>query len=318
MRNLVVLFSTILVLAVFSSCEQNELDTLVTAKSDTQDTTAMVYDASKAEEVIVKLEKIDTSALESRLPVLVYSNTFEIGYGGWASIIFDRYEMTPNYKYRAVVTPVHGNPNLYNYGYDAQRYEPFRLIRSSTSQYGTDESYLTINDLYSSEEKAYFSVYGASYTRFHIQIYAEPYCTVGCLAGQYFIGSYLGTYLDVYNANAASGTKVWAYAYNGSIAQRWSLIHAGNDYYYVKSDLGTYLDVYNANPASGTKIWAYAFNGSVAQKWRVLSRGDGYYYFQSALGTYLDVYNSNTASGTPVWAYAFNGSGAQRWKLIRR
>jgi hypothetical protein len=319
MRNLVVLFSTILVLVVFSSCEQNELDTLETLNTNTtQDTTAMPYDAAKAEEVAVTLEKIDTAALESRSRRLVYSNTFEIGYGAWASIIFDKHELTPNYKYTAVVTPIHGNPNLYNYGYDSYRYDKFRLVRSSTYQYGTDENYLTLADLYYSETKAYFSVYGATHTKFVIQIYAEPICTVGCLAGNYYIGSYLGTYLDVYNASAASGTKVWAYAFNGSIAQRWSLISAGGDYYYVRSDLGTYLDVYNANTASGTKVWTYAFNGSIAQKWRVISRGDGYYYFQSAVGTYLDVYNAGTASGTPIWAYAFNGSSAQRWKLYAR
>lgn len=41
--------------------------------------------------------------------------------------------------------------------------------------------------------------------------------------GRYYIQSALGTYLDVYNASPASGTNVWAYQFNSSIAQKWEL-----------------------------------------------------------------------------------------------
>jgi len=141
---------------------------------------------------------------------------------------------------------------------------------------------------------------------------AVPYAE----AGTYYIRSKLGTYLDLKGSNTACGNNVWAYAGNGSNAQRWVLVDAGGGWFFIKNLLGNcYLDVQNGYRYSGNNVWSYTGNRTDAQRWRFDRVGD-YYCIVSAYGYYLDVAGGSRASGTNVQIYDRNGSDAQKWSLI--
>lgn len=331
-----ILFVLILIVAVvfFNSCEKEALEAPATANIDTNSTEATpagaliqkdsLKDNPSVALVAAQIDRIDTTKIdfnsltESRSGIqLIQEITVTMSQGFWYLKGFNRYDLSSGYRYIAKVIPYHGDPDLYVHGRQADG--DWRTIRSSKGPGSSvEEVSATLSDLNSTEDRLYFNVYANTYCQFKIQIYREAICTTGCLAGNYYIKSALGTYLDVYGGIPASGTNVWAYGFNGTVAQKWTLIHAGNNYYYIRSELGTYLDVQWNNPASGTNVWAYSFTGTTAQKWYVYQSGDGYVYIGSALGTFLDVYGGIPNSGTNVWAYRFNGTPAQKWSLIRR
>jgi len=321
MKNLLNLITIIALVTTFFSCEQ---DNLMNDLSEIENTNVQSnkepVDLTEASEI--QLDSItleEPSELESRNGrELIYETTATLSPNQWLLRYMDISNLEYDAKYILKVTPVNGDPDAFIHGFNGQ----YRKIRESRRGSGyVEEVYGKRSDLNlnNREYRLYFNVYASSHTTFKFQIFKENNNTcTNCLDGSYYIGSALGTYLDVQGGNSASATNVWAYKYNGSVAQKWRLIFAekrnGVDYYYVKSDLGTYLDVKGANSASATNVWAYSFNGSIAQKWRIAQSGNSY-YFQSAVGTYLDVANANSASATNVWAYQYNGTIAQRWKL---
>ena len=91
------------------------------------------------------------------------------------------------------------------------------------------------------------------------------------VSGEYYRieAAHSGKVLDVANGSNKSGTNVWQYSYNGSAAQLWRFVSAGNGYYYIQSKLGTYLDVYGGTASNGNNVWAYSLNKSNAQKWKL-------------------------------------------------
>ena len=76
--------------------------------------------------------------------------------------------------------------------------------------------------------------------------------------------------MDVAKGSRAAGAKVWQYSWNGSDAQLWRFVDAGDGKYYIQSKLGTVLDVTSASAAAGTNVQTYTFNQSTAQKWTLL------------------------------------------------
>lgn len=89
--------------------------------------------------------------------------------------------------------------------------------------------------------------------------------------GYYKIESKLsGKVLDVANGSRTAGANVWQYSWNGSDAQLWRFVDAGDGKYYIQSKLGTVLDVTSASAAAGTNVQTYTFNQSTAQKWTLL------------------------------------------------
>ena len=84
----------------------------------------------------------------------------------------------------------------------------------------------------------------------------------------YFIKSAAsGLSLDVYGGNTASGTNVWAYTPNNTIAQMWRILPTDKGYAVMSANADLALDLYNGSTANGTNIWVYDQNGTNAQKW---------------------------------------------------
>ena len=84
----------------------------------------------------------------------------------------------------------------------------------------------------------------------------------------YFIkNSTSGLSLDVYGGNTASGTNVWAYTANNTVAQMWRILPTDKGYAVMSANADLALDLYNGSTADGTNIWVYDQNGTNAQKW---------------------------------------------------
>ena len=60
--------------------------------------------------------------------------------------------------------------------------------------------------------------------------------------------------MDILNASNAGGANVQQYTWNGSDAQLWKFVDAGNGMYYVRSKLGTVLGLSTESAAAGTNV----------------------------------------------------------------
>lgn len=136
--------------------------------------------------------------------------------------------------------------------------------------------------------------------------------------------------LDVQWGEAKDGSNVWLYEFDGSLAQRWSIIKNG-DFFSILSHLGNnlYLDVQYASTANGTNVWIYTGNGSDSQKFRFmeyypaldnrveLEQGDGVYVIGSANAPsgnlVLDVNSASKDNYANIQLYESNGTLAQQF-----
>ena len=75
--------------------------------------------------------------------------------------------------------------------------------------------------------------------------------------------------LDVTDGVSMSGVNVQMYEYNGSDAQLWKFIDAGNGYYYIQNKLGYMLDVYDGGIANSTNVHVYDKNFTKSQMWKL-------------------------------------------------
>lgn len=78
-----------------------------------------------------------------------------------------------------------------------------------------------------------------------------------------------GKALDVAGGVRKSGVNVQMYEYNGTDAQQWKFISAGNGYYYIQNKLGYMLDVSGGSSANGTNVQVYTANSTNSQKWKL-------------------------------------------------
>ena len=130
-----------------------------------------------------------------------------------------------------------------------------------------------------------------------------------------------GKVLDVAGASTASGATVQQYAYNGSNAQLWYFVDAGNGYYNIYSALGNCLDVWSAGTANGTKIDCYEYNGTNAQKWKLTKSEvrtfvDGTYSITNpSTSRVLSVNGSSAADSANVYVAANQSLSSQRYEL---
>lgn len=142
--------------------------------------------------------------------------------------------------------------------------------------------------------------------------------------GQYYIVSALGTYMDVQSALTNDGNPVWAYAFNGSVAQKWKLSESS----YRPVEDGMYsiansrnknmvLNVQSASKADYANVNLMANQHSQEQQFEVTYVGGGYYkIIAEHSGKSLDVSNASTAAGTNLQQYSWNNTNAQLWKFV--
>ncbi len=183
-----IVFGTLIASTIlfFTACEQDSLlETVDALPEDTIETNTEVLEPTNLEAAIDISSKFETDTItgeiESRSPILIYSNTHAVSSSDWhghwinaSSLWNERY-----YKYIVKITALSGNPDLYFYGYDSASSDNFRQIR------GANRGYIEINtfrksDLKNygrSEEKMYIGVWGKSAATFKLEIWRT---TVEC------------------------------------------------------------------------------------------------------------------------------------------
>ena len=141
------------------------------------------------------------------------------------------------------------------------------------------------------------------------------------------VNKYSGKALDVNGANSNNGAIVQQYTDNGSHAQQWRFVDAGNGFSYIQSRLGTFLDRKDGSSNEGTKIQTYSLNYSNAQKWKIeapknpdtigVTDGDTY-LITSKLNTnrVLDISGGSTANGANVQLWTEEVVSQQKFQII--
>ena len=126
--------------------------------------------------------------------------------------------------------------------------------------------------------------------------------------------------IDIAGGSTSSGANVQLYSSNGSTAQQFKVLSAGDSKYYIQNvKSGKVLDVSGAGTANGTNVDQYTYNGSKAQQWTFQKNSDGSYSFISACnGLALDISGASTSNGTNIQCYKYNGSNAQKWTLNKK
>jgi peptidoglycan/xylan/chitin deacetylase (PgdA/CDA1 family) len=139
--------------------------------------------------------------------------------------------------------------------------------------------------------------------------------------------------LDVARAQKRSGTKVWQYAPNNTLAQKWVIEAAQNgEGYVIRSALSKnlVLDVSGARTADGTTIQVYTRNNTPAQTFffidlastyvpqKSVALASGDYVITSALrgSPAVDVPGASRLAGLQLQLYAPNGSFAQIFRVV--
>ena len=132
---------------------------------------------------------------------------------------------------------------------------------------------------------------------------------------------------DVFSGLSAAGTNLQEYAWNGTDAQLWKFVDAGDGSYYIKSKLGTVIDLTSGVVQAGTNVQMYTLNKTNAQKWVLNSEKPSVNSAQIESGTYtiqnitntnqvLDVSSALSSNGANVQTYASNNTSAQRFEIL--
>ncbi|UYZ63626.1 right-handed parallel beta-helix repeat-containing protein [Hymenobacter weizhouensis] len=129
-----------------------------------------------------------------------------------------------------------------------------------------------------------------------------------------------GLRLDVQYSGSANGTRVWLHTANGSAAQRWRAVAAGNGQFELEPLCapGQRLDVVDGGTGEGSLVQLWQDYSNPQQQWSVQDQGDGTVELvpRHAPARRLDVQRSGTTDGTLVQLYTDNNSAAQRWQLL--
>lgn len=135
-----------------------------------------------------------------------------------------------------------------------------------------------------------------------------------------------GKALDVANGSAENQANLQLYNSNGTKAQLWKFVDAGNESYYIRSKLGTTIDLVNGKTTSGTNIQMYSTAETDAQKWGLSSEmtsaserpiADGTYVIKNAsnVQTAIDVEGGAEKNGGNIRLYKYNNSSSQRYEF---
>lgn len=135
-----------------------------------------------------------------------------------------------------------------------------------------------------------------------------------------------GKVVDICGGKDANGTNIWQYDKNGTEAQKWEILPAGDGAYYILSKKnGKVIDVQYGSMKNGTNIWLYSKNGTKAQKFNFLKSAanvsvkDGVYTIVSKLDDQkvLDISGGSMGSGANLQLYKNNGTNAQKFIITK-
>lgn len=140
------------------------------------------------------------------------------------------------------------------------------------------------------------------------------------------VNKYSGKSLDIAGGNSKDGAVVQQYDYNGSYAQQWRFVDAGEGYCYIQSRLGTYLERKDGSTNEGTRIQTYTLNFSNAQKWRVESpkqpsgvaiQNGATYIITTVLNTsqVLDISGGSSVNGANVQLWNESMVSQQKFRI---
>ncbi len=130
-----------------------------------------------------------------------------------------------------------------------------------------------------------------------------------------------GLYLDIANGQSTDGANVQQYTYNGSSAQKFKIVSAGNGYYKLLtgcSDYAQAVDVSGKKTADGTNILTWTSGSGTNQQFKFVAADDGSYGILTRItgdASALDVANMSTTKGANVQQYSYWGGAGQRWYL---
>ncbi|GGZ22844.1 hypothetical protein GCM10010300_78000 [Streptomyces olivaceoviridis] len=128
-----------------------------------------------------------------------------------------------------------------------------------------------------------------------------------------------GRCLDAKAAATANGTAVQQYACNGTTAQQWSLIDAGDGYVRIgnRNDTNQVADVADVSTADGAAVHLWSYGGGANQQWLPVDDGGGAFHFVNRnSGKCLDDPGASLADSVQFVQYTCNGTAAQRFQVV--
>ena len=161
------LFLILSTLALFTACQKESIEVAaINENQSKQNVTPPTENDELIELTIETNENTNSESASSRGLERVYSGSFYVGKGNWKGFSYPKSRFNGR-TYYAYVTPTSGDPDLYAY---ARNDGEFRRIRYSRNT-GKDDTYISANDLYSTDDHGEFWVKGFSNTNFKIEIY---------------------------------------------------------------------------------------------------------------------------------------------------
>lgn len=142
---------------------------------------------------------------------------------------------------------------------------------------------------------------------------------------EFFIkNAYSGQYLDVAGGNAANGTNVQQYKYNGTDSQKWYINYNGDETFTFFTKLGstnayTYaIDISNGSSENYANVQIYYYNASNAQKLKIGVAQNNTLVFYTGASNYSKAIVLNGPSleqGANIDQYTFQNYANEFWIL---
>jgi len=192
MRKIIVVITGIALLGFLTSCEkeQSPLDAapVLTPTLSIEEGKEKV-EPTFSEETLVHTEKVTFKEPESTSRSStygynyqeVYSSSFNLHTGHWINIEMPKHQISRHYQYVAVVTPEHGDPDVYvrSHYYDHYGIKYSRTRRTS-KRFGhyLDESWMNHRDFYQHESHGSFYIHASYQCRFKVIVYQVPINTI--------------------------------------------------------------------------------------------------------------------------------------------
>ena len=196
MRKLFIIFLSIGLILALTSCEKQEVatedlrvapTTLPQLEEETLELEKAAPDFSK--ENLVRTEEIvfDRKASSDRSSTFgyryneVYQSSYTLHTGQWVNLQIDKRQLSTNYRYVAVLTPVYGDPDVYVKSYYYDNYGHVRSTNRRASKrrgHHLDESWMYHNDVRNYDTHGSFYLHSSYSCNFKLSIYEVPAQTV--------------------------------------------------------------------------------------------------------------------------------------------